>query len=336
MWYNSCGRDNDIVISSRVRLARNLVGYPFEEKLTEDRSREIIEKIKKLFAERDGWDFVELGALSAAERLKLAEAHVISPQFAVKESPCALLKNEEKNIYVMILEEDHLRLQCILAGSDLSSAADAVLEVESLLDSALEFAYDESLGYLTHCPTNLGTGMRASVMLHLPALTLSGGMRALSAELSKLGLTIRGINGEGSESKGCIYQISNRITLGISEGETVREVDAIVSRIVEKERTLRGSIDTASREELTDRVMRHIGILTYATKISSEELYSVYSDLRLGVSLGIVNIPYELLDGTMIECMPNAILADHANITSPLERDKIRAGRIREKLGLKR
>jgi protein arginine kinase len=144
------------------------------------------------------------------------------------------------------------------------------------------------------------------------------------------------MNGEGSAAEGYIYQISNQITLGISEEQTVREVSSIAERIVEKERALRNSIDTATREDLTDRVMRSVGILTYATKISTSELISIYSQLRLGVSLGIVNIPYELLDGVMIECMPNNILADQAEIKSTVERDKIRATRIREKLGLKK
>jgi len=336
MWYNVKGRDNDIVISSRVRLARNLVGYPFEEKLTEKGAREIIEIIGNIFTDRCGWEFSELDSLSETERKKLVEAYVISPQFALKKSPAAILKNEEKNVYIMILEEDHLRLQCVLAGADLSTAADTVLEVESELDSVLEFAYDESFGYLTHCPTNLGTGMRASVMLHLPALTMSGRMKSLSAELSKLGITVRGMNGEGSAAEGYIYQISNQITLGISEEETIREVNSIVERIVEKERALRGAIDIATRDELTDRVMRDIGILTYATKISTSELVSIYSQLRLGVSLGIINISYELLDGVMIKCMPNSIIADNPEITTAIERDKIRATRIREMLGLKK
>ncbi len=334
MWYDSVGKDKDVVISTRVRLARNLQGYAFDERLSADNAAAIIDKVKSVFGGNDSWRFTDLAELSENERRAMAEKHIISPQFALKKGNCALLSCEDKSVYIMLLEEDHMRIQCIRAGFDIELAAETAFGVEDIIDTSLPIAYDEKLGYLTHCPTNLGTGMRASVMLHLPALTYSGRMKAITAQLSKLGLTVRGMNGEGSEADGCIYQISNQVTLGISEQETIDKLRDTVSTIVEKERELREKRGDSAREEISDRVMRNIGILTYATKMSTRELISIYSDLRLGVSLGIVNIPYELLDKLLIECMPNMLTVSDPKISTPLERDKLRAEKIRKIMGL--
>ncbi len=334
MWYMNKGKDNDVALSSRVRLARNLTGYPFDENLNSEQSADIINKIKKVFENLDGWEFVDLLSLSEVQRAAMAESHIISRELAVKNRPSALIKNEEKSIYIMLLEEDHMRMQCILPGFNPSDAMEAVFEAEELIDSALELAYDEKLGYITHCPTNLGTGMRASVMLHLPILARSGIMKSLSAQILKLGLTVRGMNGEGSDALGSIFQISNQVTLGITEKETIDKLYGVVSQIIEKERELREKIEGEQYENLSDRVMRDIGVLMYANKITTEELIKIYSELRLGAAMRIVNIPSELLDQMLIRCMPNTICAEHDGVSAPAERDRTRSGVIRDIMSL--
>lgn len=330
MWYENKGKDNDVAVSTRVRLARNLNGYPFEGRLTSEKADEIIGKVRAVFEGRDGWTFTDFAALPAVTRASYAERHIVSPEFAKKNGACALISNEAASVYIMVLEEDHLRIQAICAGFDLAAAVRAVNEAESLIDGALDIAYSEKLGYLTHCPTNLGTGMRASVMLHLPAYTGAGGIRSLQNQLGKLGLTIRGMSGEGSQAAGCLYQISNQITLGITEEETISKLEDIIGQIIAKERELRGRISRESLDNLSDRVMRGMGVMMYATRIDSAELLSLYSDVRLGSALNLIDFPAEKLDEMLMRCMPNTICAEHEGVTSPADRDRTRAEVIKE------
>ncbi len=333
MWYRNKGRENDAAVSTRVRLARNLSGYAFDGRLTEEKAKEIIGKVWAVFDGKEGWTFTDFASLSAVERASYAERHIVSPDFAKKAGPCALIANEEKSVYIMVLEEDHIRVQAITAGFDLTGAVQAVTEAETLLDSALDIAYSEKLGYLTHCPTNLGTGMRASVMLHLPAYTGAGGIRSLQNQLGKLGLTIRGMAGEGSAASGSLYQISNQITLGVTEDEVIAKLEDVIGQIIAKERELRGRISRESLDNLSDRVMRGMGVMMYATRIGSAELLSLYSDVRLGASLNLLDLPIEKLDEMLMRCMPNTICAEHEGVATPTDRDRARAAVVKEILG---
>lgn len=333
MWYNNKGKDNNIVLSSRVRLARNLAGYAFPDKLNNEGMTEVIEKIKEVFANKEGWEFVDFTDLKPVEKASMLERHIISREFAEKKTPSALIKNEEKSIYIMLMEEDHIRLQCVKAGMDIKAAADAVFEAEELIDTEVELAFSEKYGYLTHCPTNLGTGMRASVMLHLPAYTKYGGIRALSMQLSKLGMTIRGMNGEGSAPSAHLYQISNEVTLGLSEEETIAKLNEIVGKIAAKEWELREKMDAAQREEMTDRAMRNFGILRYARKLNAGEIVSMYSELRLAASMKLIDIPVEKLDEMLFTTMPNTLITENEEARAPQIRDKMRADKIRGILG---
>lgn len=334
MWFKKSGKDNDIVLSSRVRLARNLADYPFVNKLSDSQRKEIISKLREKFSEIDGWEFVDFSAIPEYKRASMAEAHIVSREFALDKSPTALIKNEEKSVYIMVLEEDHLRIQCVYPGLSLDEGLKSVFEAEDIIDEGFEIAFDEKLGYLTHCPSNLGTGMRASVMLHLPELTRSGAMKALIPQLSGVGLTVRGMNGEGSNVQASVYQLSNQVTLGVSESESLERLSSVVNKIIEKERELRGMIDGDRLFDLTDSVMRSVGTLMYACKISSSELMSIYSTLRLGTSLKIVEIPPQLLDEMLVRTMPNTICADNDCLLSSSERDKKRADTARRILGL--
>ncbi len=333
MWYKNKGIDNDVAVSSRVRLARNLADYPFSEKLNEAQAKEIIEKIKAVFAGDDEWEAVDMTGLSSLEKGALVEKHIISREFAERKTPAMLLKNDAKSVYIMVLEEDHLRLQSVVAGFDLKTAAEAVFEAESKIDEAVELAFSEKLGYITHCPTNLGTGMRASVMLHLPAYTRAGYMRNLAYQLSKMGFTVRGMGGEGSAAEAFLYQISNEVTLGMSEDETISKLEGVIRQIIAKEREIRNSISSEAREELIEKGRRDIGVMMYAGRLSSREVLAMYSELRLCAAMNYIPMPAELLDELLTSSMPNVIAAGEKEIKTPADRDRRRANVVREIVG---
>lgn len=332
-WYEQAGRDNDVIISTRVRLARNLEDYPFEPRLSETGAKEIIEKVKDVFSKEKGYEFTEISALAENEKLSLVEKHLISPEMAEKKTNCAIVENKEKGICIMICEEDHIRIQAIKPGFDLSDAMTAAFEADDLIDSELKIAFDEKLGYLTHCPTNLGTAMRASVMMFLPALTMSGKIKGIQRELSQLGLTVRGITGEGSAVKGCLYQFSNCVTKGVTEEEIADNLSEAVKKIAENERILRKKYAESGYDELCDRVMRAWGTLKFAHMISTEELYNLYADVRLGVCLGIIrDIKAEELDSLLVSCMPATLTLQTGEKMTPAQRDKKRAETIKNTL----
>ncbi|MBQ8402324.1 MAG: ATP--guanido phosphotransferase [Clostridia bacterium] len=326
-WYEIPGNENDVVVSSRVRLARNLAEYPFEPRLTAEQAKEICEKLKAVYS--DGWTYVDFSALSPAEKRSYGEKHLVSPAFTDKKTPCALLS--KNSVHIMALEEDHLRIQSIYPGLALEEAWHDAREADRLLDENANVAYTEKLGYLTHCPTNLGTGMRASVMLFLPSYTAANGIQSLTAQLSKIGLTIRGMYGEGTAAEGCLYQISNQITLGITEEETIRKLETVVKQIVEKERQLRERQD---KEALADRVSRTLGILLYARRMESAELLRLYTNLRLGASMKLLDgITPTMADRMLVESMPGTLTLHAGLENDSAVRDRTRAERIREILG---
>ncbi len=333
-WYNEIGNEFDTVLSSRIRFARNLCGYPFDGKLSHEGAKEIIEKVYSSlkgqgFSRHDFFDG------TTTEEASLVEKHYISREFATKKSPHALLINESTNASLMICEEDHIRLQTILPGLALTEAYEIATKYDDILDASLDIAYDEELGYLTHCPTNLGTGMRASVMMFLPALTMASRISSIASQLSKIGLTMRGLFGEGSESKGYIYQISNQITLGITEEDTLKKLGDVISQINEQERKLRSSIRGENLERLRDTALRSEGILKYAHMLSSREFIEHFSNIRLGISLGIItDISYVTLGNLFIETMPATLtLAEKETPKTDSERDRARARLCHEALG---
>ena len=332
-WYNTVGQSSDTVISSRVRLARNISGYPFASKLDAAGANEIIEKVSATL-EGAGFRKIGFGDISPVMATSYVERHYVSPEFATKESPHALLLQEAAGLAVMVCEEDHLRIQSILPGLALDEAYKNASRVEKRLDEDFDFAYSEQLGYLTHCPTNLGTGMRASVMMFLPALSMGGYMDSLAAQLSKIGLTVRGLFGEGSGAAGSMYQISNQITLGITEEETLKKLEDAISQISESERKARNAISGENLERLTDRILRAEGILKYAWRMSSQEFMKLFSDVRFGIVLGIVkDISYEQLGTLLVEAMPATLtLASENTPKTESARDRLRAQKIQSTL----
>lgn len=336
-WYQVKGSCADTVISSRIRLARNLRGFRFGARLTNEDAEAVICRIEEAL---QGADFtrVNVQSLSKNAVASLVEQHYISREFAAKQTPHALFRNDKKSVSLMACEEDHIRLQCILPGLALRDAYRFAVECDEQLDSALDIAFDEKLGYLTHCPTNLGTGLRASVMLFLPALTDGGYIASLSHQLSKIGLTIRGMYGEGSAPHGCLYQISNQVTLGLSEEDILHKLEETVQNIIDQEKRLREAPSGEAALLREDRICRAEGVLRYAKRISSEEFFSLYKDLKLGVALGIItDITDEVLN-TLLFCVLPATLAEQAGVTpkTASERDALRASFIKNALEVKK
>ncbi len=334
-WYHNAGNMADTVISTRVRLARNINGYPFASRLDTNAANEIIEKVSAPL-ESSGFRKINFSDVSPVMATSYVERHYISPEFATKDTPHALLLQEQSGIAVMVCEEDHLRIQCILPGLALEEAYKNASRTEKRLDEDFDFAYSERLGYLTHCPTNLGTGMRASVMMFLPALSRGGYMNSLANQLSKIGLTVRGLFGEGSGSAGYMYQISNQVTLGISEEATLKKLNDAVRQIIESEQKMRKNITGEALDRLTDQIKRQEGVLKYAYMISSTEFIKLFADVRFGIALGIVtDITYEQLGTLLAETMP-ATLTLSADTTPKSEtaRDKLRAQKVQSMLAV--
>jgi protein arginine kinase len=296
-WLRGDGPESDIVISSRIRLARNLADFPFISRATpQDRTRieKILhERIPAVASETEVL-YVNLAQLEQVDRQLLVERHLISREHAEAKGDRAVAIDSREKFSLMINEEDHLRIQVMQSGLELGSVWEQINRIDDLIEEKVTYAFHDKLGYLTACPTNVGTGMRVSVMLHLPALVITRQIDKVFRSLQKISLTVRGLYGEGSQAMGDFYQISNQVTLGRTEAELIRQVSDIVPVIVDYERQAREFLVKESHENLHDRVSRAYGILRTAQTISSEETMHLLSSVRMGVNLGLirdVNIP---------------------------------------------
>ena len=322
------------VVSTRIRLARNLDGYPFPSHLKDERqAKEIIRLVSAAASRLYEFKLYSMDAISDEEATSLMENHLISPNLVrFKHNSAALINRREESVSIMINEEDHLREQCILKGLDLRRAYDVMSEIDNRISDSIKFAYDEQLGYLTACPTNLGTGLRASVMMFLPALTMSGLMPKVIRSVSRLGLTVRGIYGEGSEAEGYTYQISNEVTLGVTEEEILSQVEEVVRKVCELEEAEREKLKMcANALDVKDECMRSYGILTNCAKLSTGELIKLAANVKLGACLGYVNIPdVSRIDDLVVRMRPSNINAAAARKLTPTERDVYRAHYVSE------
>ncbi len=286
-WYLQNGKDSDVVISSRVRLARNLADFPFKDKAKQEDLEQILKKIKEIVPSIGyGLKYIELRNIDNITKLTLIENHLISPEFATNKKG-AILINDEENICIMINEEDHIRIQVFSSGQELEELLNLAIEIDEKIDGLVTYATNERYGYLTSCPTNVGTGLRASVMVHLPALTLTGNIEKVLNVVNNFGMNIRGVYGEGTQSKGNIYQISNNQSLGLIEKEIIKNIKTITEKVIEQERLAKKNL-TKRQIDLEDRVYRAYGILANAMKLSSEECRKLLSDVKLGTDLGII------------------------------------------------
>ena len=316
------------VVSTRIRLARNLEGYPFPSHLSSDKqAKEIIRLVSSGLSRLEEFSLKYMDGVSEDEAQSLIENHLISPALLNNKRRSAVLINREENISVMINEEDHLREQCIVKGLDLRFAYETMSEVDGCISGTMKFAFDEQLGYLTACPTNLGTGLRASVMMFLPALTLNGVMPRVMKSVARLGLTVRGIYGEGSAAEGYTYQISNEVTLGVTEAEILDGVEEVVGKIckleqLERERLANG----AAALDIQDECVRSYGILLHCAKLSTNELIRLAANVKLGAALGYIKIDdVSKIDELVVKMRPSNITEAAARKLTALERDVYRA-----------
>ncbi|HBL41611.1 MAG TPA: protein arginine kinase [Ruminococcaceae bacterium] len=331
-WYKNGGEKSEVVVSTRVRLARNLEEYPFPAKLDSAGKKQINNLVKDalLGNTEDELSFIEMESLSRAQTISLAERHLISPEFTGSGVGHALLLSDDESVSIMLCEEDHIRIQVMEAGLALDSAYERADRIDNVLSARLPLAFDERIGYLTQCPTNLGTAMRASVMLHLPALGRSGQIAKISATVSKLGLIIRGCYGEGSSPNGDLYQLSNQVTLGISEKTAIDNLKSITQQLVSQELAMRERM--LNNPVWEDKVYRSLGILKSARLLSCEEFMNLASLVRMGAAQGIFDIPTEKIGELFVDMQPATINAREGKNLEASQRDAIRAKAVREAL----
>ena len=316
------------VESTRIRLARNLEGYPFPSQLkSEKQAKEIIRLVSSGLSRLDEFKLYYIDSIPDEQAVSLMEHHLISPKLIKNKRLSAVLINREESVSIMINEEDHLREQCIVKGLDLRLAYETMSEIDNRIAGSMKFAYDEQFGFLTACPTNLGTGLRASVMQFLPALTVNGVMPKIIKGISRLGLTVRGVYGEGSDAEGYKYQISNEVTLGVTEEEILNQVEEVVKKICEMEVAERRNLMRGpSALDIEDDCMRAYGILTNCAKISTREFIKLCSKVKLGACLGFIDIKnVSQIDDLVVKLSPSNITAAAAQQLTATERDVYRA-----------
>lgn len=328
-WYQKSGAEGDVVISTRVRLARNLKGYPFPCRLDASQREQIADKVKDAMFHSnsviaDSFQYIDMAKLSEEEAVSLVERHLVSPEFAGDRKGRYLLLTADESISIMLNEEDHIRMQVMYEGLNLDGAYGTADKLDTLLDGALGFAFHDTLGYLTQCPTNLGTGMRASVMLHLPALQHSKAISRIASNLSKLGLTLRGTYGEGTEPQGALYQLSNQVTLGLSEQAALDNLKNIAMQLVAQERAARETL--AQNLETIDVISRSMGILKSARLLSGDECMRLLSNIRLGIAAGeIKEVGFDTVNALMTQTQPGTLMKAAGKRLTPEERDAMRA-----------
>ncbi|MCR4435176.1 MAG: protein arginine kinase [Clostridiales bacterium] len=335
---NEKGPESDVVISSRVRLARNLKDYPFPFKMNKEQQNEVLNIIKdSVLNDNDPLlkdiKYYGISSLNPVERQALVEKHLISRELAESQKESGILLSSGEKVCIMINEEDHLRLQCIFPGMQIDKAWDLCNSMDSMLEKKVKFAFDDHYGYLTCCPTNLGTGIRASAMIHLPALVMTGYIKGVLDACGKLGVAVRGRYGENSEASGNIFQISNQMTLGLTEEEIITHITNVTFQIIEQERALRNELYKQNPIRFEDKVFRSLGVFSNARTISTEESLKLLSDVRLGVDMGIIkNISMDTLNEIMLLIQPANLQKYARKLLNPAERDVMRAEVIRLKL----
>lgn len=338
-WMREGGPENEIVLSTRIRLARNFQDEIFPIIADEKDLMQVSNFFKEnynqtSFRNYGNFELIEISHLSHIEKRVLVEKHLISPYLAKARAAAALVSKNEQ-VSVMINEEDHIRMQLYFPGFQLATALEEALLLDDWFEERVDYAYDEEKGYLTTCPTNVGTGMRASVMIHLPALVITKKLNRMIPAINQFGFVVRGIYGEGSEAIGNVFQISNQITLGKSEKDIVADLQSIIVKLVEQERDARMQLLQKSQIRMEDQIFRSYGILQHSRIIESKEAATRLSNVRLGIDLGIIkNVSHSILNELMVLTQPG-FLQHYANkILTSNERDVLRAALIRERLML--
>lgn len=330
------GDSNNIVLTSRIRLARNISEVPFPHMLPFSKSEEIIEEVNASVINNyinniNEFKLIKLKEISNLERLSMVEKHLISKEHVKNYENAAVLINNTNNISIMINEEDHIRLQVMENSFNLKGIYEIASEIDDIIEDKVTYAYDNKLGYLTSCPTNLGTGIRASVMLHLPALSLIKNIDNVIDTVNQVGMTIRGFYGEGSNSMGNIYQISNQITLGLSEDEIINNIVGVTKKIIDNENSARELILKKQALELEDDIYRSLGMLKYTRLITTSECLNLLSKIRMGIEMGIIkDIDIKSIDELFFKVQPATLQLASGGELDNRGRDVARAKVIRE------
>jgi protein arginine kinase len=315
------GFESDVVISSRIRLARNLKEYPFPIKMNQGQTKEIKECIKNIFKDDNNYEYIELSDLTDIDLASMVEMHIISPELRNSVKQKGLIFSEKNISSIMINEEDHVRIQCLSSGLDMENLWEKCCRLDERIEENVEVAYSTKYGYLTSCPTNVGTGIRVSAMMHLPALVMSGYINNILEICGKLGIAVRGLYGENTKALGNMFQISNQLTLGQSEDEIIGNVKNIVFQIMQQERYIRSELLKNSKIKLEDRMFRAFGIFVNARILRLDEAFKLLSDIRLGIDMGILTkIDINKVNKIMFLMQP-ANLQKHIN--KPISRSEI-------------
>ncbi len=330
-WFDPDYPINTIAVSTRIRLARNIKGIPFPTKMTPEQFNNVNYMVRKAICESElpiakRLKYISMNDVPEIERFAMVERHIISKRFASNYENRAIIISEDESICIMLGEEDHIRVQVLLGGFQLEVAYQIANDIDIVLCNGLDIAFDDRIGFLTECPTNLGTGLRASVMLHLPLIEGNREIADISESISKIGLTVRGMYGEGTKALASLYQVSNQITLGITEENAIDNLKIIVDQLIQKEKNYRKELN---RLKIEDRCMRAYGILKNARILTSNELLSRASDVLLGASLGIVKCAWPMK--IIVEGQPNMIMKKLGEM-SPQSRDIERANMVRKLL----
>jgi protein arginine kinase len=330
------GPHNRIVMSSRVRLARNLKGLAFPgwaKKVERIKALELIRPAVESLPQLSGAFSESMDNLTVLDKNILVERHLISREHAAKSAGSGLVLNREESLCVMINEEDHLRMQALRPGLQLKQAWSAIDQIDTKLEKKLDYAFTPDLGYLTACPTNLGTGIRVSAMLHLPGLVLAEQINQIIQAVNKLGLAVRGLYGEGTEALGNVFQVSNQMTLGEAESDIVERLNKVLSQIIEHEENARGMLLEKKPKTVYNHIGRAYGTLANAHSISSKETMNLLSMMRLGVDLGLFpDLERWLVDELFIITQPAHLQKRHSEKLSAEERDLLRADMLRDRL----
>ena len=335
-WLSGASDLEGMVVSSRARLARNVSSRPFAQHMTEDDRTGVIEAVLAAAKEsRQLGDavFLNIDGLDGQERRLLVERHLISPALADDKGQRGVLFSRDESLSVMINEEDHLRLQAVRPGLKAEEAWAQISRLDDQLGPGLDYAYSDRWGYLTTCPTNTGTGLRVSVLIHLPALVLAEDMERVLRGLAHMSYTVRGFYGEGTNAVGNLFQISNQTTLGRAEGEIVEGLAAVTKELVEHEQDAQETLLGKARSQVEDKIWRAYGLLSHARVLSSQEFMNLLSALRLGLTLGMIGeVPSAFMNQLMIVTQPAHLQAQAGAVLEPEERDVRRATLVRESL----
>ncbi|MFC1607424.1 protein arginine kinase [Candidatus Latescibacterota bacterium] len=333
-WLEPSGPYPEIVISSRARLARNVESIPYAHHAEEFKLAEVVESV--LDAAKDS-GFKALGffsndMLDSSQKDVLIERHLMSPSLARKKGNRGVLVGEGEVSSIMINEEDHIRLQSLYSGFDIVNVWEEANSVDDGLSKMISFSYSEDYGYLTACPTNFGTGLRASVLIHLPALVLTKEINRVIRSVGQLGLAVRGYRGEGSEVVGNLFQVSNQTSLGKTEQDILSGLKSVVNQVIDYEKKAADMLLTEANSQIDDKIWRSLGILKTARVLSSHEFMNLNSAVRLGHFLGIIDKPgLKVLNELMVLVQPGHLQARHGKEIEPSERDVLRAETVRQR-----